>query len=150
MDGMESIVRKIPFFKNLSPSQVRAILHVGQITSYSQDEIICRKGEKSNFLFILMSGELAVKDQDQELARIKSVDVVGEMGVVTGEPRCATLQAAQDAAVMLVRKIDLDRLLKNDPELASKIYRNMIDSLCRKLKENNISLINMQTHLGAS
>jgi len=150
MNSMEKIVQKIPFFRGLSPSHVRGILQVGQITTHTQGQILCKEGEKSRSLFILMAGELAVKTEDRELARIKSVEIVGEMGVITGQPRCATIQAAKDATLMVIRKIDLDRLLKNDLELASKVYKNILDSLCQKLRDNNINIINLQIQMGTA
>ena len=92
-------------------------------------------------MFILVSGELAVKNGDVELSRIRPVDVVGEMGVITGMPRSATIEVAEDATLIAIRKMVFDLLIKKDIDLAGKVYKNVFESLCRKLEENKDQLV---------
>ena len=134
------IVEKIPFFHGLSPNQVRQILNAGQMSAYKQGHILAKDGDKSTEMYILLTGSLAIKSSEVELARVRAVDIVGEMGVVTNEPRCATIEVAEGASVMLISKIQFDAILRKDVDMAAKIYRNMVNSLCQKLRENNAQL----------
>ena len=139
------IIEKIPFFQGLSPRQVQAVLHAGQVAKHAKGEVLCRKGDKSTEIFILLSGELSIRNGDVELARVKPVEIVGEMGAVTGQPRCATVEVAEHAALIVIGKIKFDVLLKNDVEMAAKVYKTMLDSLSQKLRENNIQLVNLRS-----
>ena len=134
------IVQKIPFFSKLSFNQIQQVLHIGQMTAHQEGYILCKDGDKSNAMFILLAGELAVKDGDVELARIKPVEIVGEMGLISGEPRCATIEVLQECTVIVIGKMQFDALMRSDIDMATKIYKNVVDSLCRKLRENNSSL----------
>lgn len=142
------IVEKIPFFHGLSLNQVRQILHAGQMGAYEEGHVLCKDGDKSTSMFVLLAGELAVKVGDVEIARVQPVDIVGEMGVVTSEPRCATIVVTKDATVMVIGKMQFDVLLKNDLDMASKVYKNMLGSISRKLRENNVRLLGR--HAGAN
>jgi putative ABC transport system ATP-binding protein len=135
------IVEKIPFFHGLSLNQVRQILHAGATGSFEEGHVLCKDGDKSTSMFILLSGELSVKVGDEEIARVQPVDIVGEMGAVTSEPRCATILAARESAVMVIGKMQFDVLLKNDLDMAAKVYKNMLGSISHKLRENNARLL---------
>ena len=139
------IIEKIPLFQGLSLRQVQGILQAGQVAKCSRGEVLCRDGDKSTEIFILLSGGLAVKNGNVELAAIKPVEIVGEMGAITGQPRCATVVVAEGSALIIISKIKFDVLLKNDVEMAAKIYKNMLNSLSQKLRDNNIQLVNIQS-----
>ncbi len=139
------IVEKIPFFRKLSLNQVKQVLHAGQMTTYDEGQMVCKDGDKSTAMYILLAGELAIKDGDTELARIRPVDIVGEMGLITNEPRCATIEAVKSATLLTIGKIHLEVLLKNDIDMALKVYKNMLDSLSQKLRDNNTRLTQGQS-----
>ena len=119
---------------------MQQVLKAGSLETMQAGQVLCRDGEKSTAIYILLAGELVVKDGDTELARIEPVDIVGEMGVVTNQPRCATIEAAGNVTMIAVNKMHFDVLLKNDVDMAARIYRNMLSSLSQKLRSNNTRL----------
>jgi CRP-like cAMP-binding protein/CheY-like chemotaxis protein len=139
-ETLEKMTQKIPFLQGLSAHQVRHLLQAGQVTRFKKGQLLCRAGDKSTAMFILVSGELSVKSGDVELSRIRPVDVVGEMGVITGMPRSATIEVAEDATLIAILKMVFDLLIKKDIDLAGKVYKNVFESLCRKLEENRDQL----------
>jgi len=138
------IVEKIPFVRNLSMHQVQQVLHIGRLETHPVGHLLCKEGEKSHAMFILLAGELAVKDGHMHLAQIVPVDIVGEMGVITNQPRCATIEVVKDATLITVGKMQFDALLKQDVDMAARIYKNMLDSLSQKLRSNNERLSETQ------
>jgi len=132
-----AIVQKIPFIKSLSTHQAQQVLKAGNLETRPFGNTLFRQGDKSQDLFILLSGELSVLDGNKEIAKIKPVDIVGEMGVVSGEPRSATVKVTTEATVISVSKIHLDVLLRNDVDMAARVFRNMLDSLISKLRNTN-------------
>ena len=131
------IIEKIPFFRGLSLSQVRELLQAGKMDTYKAGEMLCRQGDYSTALYILMAGELAVRDTDIELDRVQPVDIVGEMGLVTGDVRCASVEITKDATVMVVGKLRFDAIMKDDLYMTARIYQNMLISLCSKVRASN-------------
>ena len=139
------IVEKIPFFRHLSAGQIKQLLQAGQMHTKDAGDMLCQRDDKSTEIFLLLSGELVVKDGDAELARVKPVDIVGEMGVVTSQPRSATIEVWQSSALLSISKIRFDAILKNDVDMSSKIYRNMLESLSQKLRDTNTQLAQSQS-----
>ena len=134
------IIEKIPLFQGLSLNQVRQLLDAGQMTNYQKDSVLCKEGDKSTDMFILLAGELAIKKKNTELARVTPVEIVGEMGLVTSQPRSALVEVTKYATLILINKMKFDVILKKDADAAAKIYRNMLSSVCNKLREANARL----------
>ena len=73
-----------------------------------------------------------------------AVDVVGEMGVITGMLRSATLEVESFARLIVIAKTEFEVLLKADDHMAAKRYRRLVDVLCRRLRESNVQLVRTQ------
>ncbi len=78
------------------------------------------------------------------LGKVQAVDVVGEMGVITGMPRSATLEIESFARLIVIAKTEFEVLLEADDHMAAKIYRRLVDVLCRRLRESNVQLVRTQ------
>ncbi len=131
------IIEKIPIFRGLSLGQVKRLLDAGETRRFRVGEVLCRQDDKSTDLFILMSGEVAVHVKQEEVARMEPVELIGEMGMVTTQPRSATVAATKISTAIAISKIHFDQILKSDQELAAKFYKNMIETLCQRLRRAN-------------
>lgn len=89
---------------------------------YLAGSVITLQGDTGTSLFILTRGEVDVLLEDKggrrPLATLKPGEVMGEMSVMTGEPRRATLQARSDAECYALNKDDFEDILQSRPELA--------------------------------
>ena len=78
--------------------------------------------------------------EDVELGSVGSSDVVGEMSLITGLPRCATIEVTEDATLFVIHAVNFERLMSENVELAARFCRNMLASLCTKLRQSNVHL----------
>tara|TARA_B100000029_G_C17083772_1_gene781548 strand:+ start:139 stop:594 length:456 start_codon:yes stop_codon:yes gene_type:complete len=138
------IIEKIPFFQALSPNQVHQLLDAGRMLTYEKGHLLCREGDKSTDMFILLAGELAVKKNSTTLASVKPVEVVGEMGLISGQPRSATVEVSRNATLIILNKLKFDVTLKKDSDAAAKVYKNILATVCNRLREANARLIDMR------
>jgi len=141
------IAQKITFLKDLSAGQVDRVLQSGKIQSIDAGKVLCKAGDHSNAMWILLGGQLSVQDRETVLAVLDPVDLAGEMGLITSLPRSATIHVTKDAIVLEIQKLRLDALLKEDIDLERKLYRNMLQSLCGKLRQNNAQMTQAGTTL---
>tara|TARA_Y100000590_G_scaffold215295_1_gene243994 strand:- start:194 stop:655 length:462 start_codon:yes stop_codon:yes gene_type:complete len=141
------IAQKIPFLKDLSADQVNRVLNSGKLGSMDAGNRLCKAGEHSNAMWVLLGGELLIKDGETILATLEAVDLAGEMSLITGLPRSATILVTKDAVLLEIQKLRLDALLKDDIDLERKLYRNMLQSLCGKLRQNNAQMTQEGTTL---
>ena len=135
------VLRKIPISKGLSPSQVKNILGLCTHKSYKKGSQVCRSNTPSHEMYILLSGELAVVASGGiRVATILPVTTVGEMGVITGQPRSATVEASKASNIFVVKKKSFDDMLSDDGDVRATVYKNIIDVLSEKLNNDNIRM----------
>ena len=147
IEATKKVIAKIPAFRGLSFSQAYHLLRGGEKVVYTSHEVLCREGDKSTDMYVLLTGELSIKSNDTEISRVRPVDVVGEMGLITGLPRCATIEVVGEATLFKISKDVLDKALEEKHEMAAKVYKNMLDSLCRRLREANVQFVEVQSEV---
>ena len=84
------VIEKIPLFRGLSHHQVQQILKAGKLKAYGKGKFLFKDGAKSTEMYVVLAGELTVREGAVELARIQPVEIVGEMGVITSPSDSAT------------------------------------------------------------
>jgi CRP-like cAMP-binding protein len=101
------VLSTAPFFASLAPEERSALLSVARPVQYAAGEAIVRQGHNAKSLFVLMRGEACVTlaGTDGEVARLRQGDVFGEMSLLTGEARTATVTASTDCDLV---EIDAD------------------------------------------
>ena len=135
-----NILRNISIFKNLRDEQIAKMIDISTLKDFSAGDTIIKTGDPSSELFLIISGEFEVRNSLQKLATLKDSDIIGEMGIFTGEPRSADVQATRSSSVLVIAKNDLEKLIENDKEMGLTIYRNVITTLANHMKKNNIML----------
>ena len=93
-------------------------------------EVLIRQGETAESLFVLTRGELDVYSEApgaprQHLAKVSAPAYVGEMGLLTGQPRRATVLAAAEALCYRLDKSDFEAILSARPELAEALSQTI-------------------------
>jgi CRP-like cAMP-binding protein len=99
---------------------------------FAKGDVVVRAGDEGASLFVLAEGALDVTvrrgpDEERVIDRMVPGDVFGEMSLLTGQPRSATVLAAIDAVVFELRKDDVDTVLRRRPELAVSLASLMSD-----------------------
>jgi small-conductance mechanosensitive channel/CRP-like cAMP-binding protein len=119
------ILRQQPFFKCLNDEQLDAMLPRGKVVHFGRGETIIRQGENGDSMFIIVEGEANVlaerNGQARLMATVKAGDCFGEMSLLTGELRSATVVAASDCEVVEIAKNVLGQSLKENPGLLAQL-----------------------------
>jgi len=135
------IIQKIPIFKGLKLDQFRKILRISSKRLYHPGEAVIQAGTESRNMFILIKGMLEVVFPDgKELSRITPVELVGEMGLFTGEQRSASVIAVEESIVLAIHRKELMNLFRKDGELGILILTNVIRDISHKLKKSNTTI----------
>jgi small-conductance mechanosensitive channel len=119
------ILRQQPLFKSFSDDQLDALFPRGQITNYGRGERLIEQGANGDSMFLLVKGEANVvvnrNGFDTHVASLRSGDCFGEMSLLTGEKRSASVVADSDCEVVEIGKPVLANSLKENPELLTKL-----------------------------
>ena len=135
------VIRKIPMFHGLRAVGTRLVLQSCEFRGVRSGEAVCRVNAQSDEMYILLTGGLSIlTNEGVRVATILPVTTVGEMGVITGQPRSATVEASSQSNIFVVNKQAFDKILSQDSEMRSTVYRNIIDVLSAKLNNDNVRM----------
>jgi len=119
------ILRQQPLFKCLSDEQLDALMPRGRVVHFGKDEKLIRQGETGESMFILVEGEANVvferNGSSKFVASLGPGDCFGEMSLLTGERRSATVIANTDCEVVEIARPVLAKSLKQNPELLKEL-----------------------------
>lgn len=121
----EKVLRAIDFFGPLGDEDVRKVAEAVQRRNFAPKEVVIREGDQGEELFLVERGELEVLvklQRGQEVvARLHPGQFFGEMSLMTGEKRRATVRASAPTVVLAVGRDALEPILKSNPKLAEHI-----------------------------
>lgn len=123
----EQALRSIDFLSVLPAELLSQLASRTEIMSYTAGEDIIVQGDEGHELFVILSGEAAVlvgaQGGPQEVARLGPGKVFGEMSLMTGEPRNATVRAVAECQVIVVGHDAFRQVLSTAPDLAGSMSR---------------------------
>jgi len=132
------LLKKVPLFSSLSQK------HLGEIAKHA-DQVQVEKGRvlvqqgKTGWEFIfIVEGKARVEKNGKIIRQLTGGDFFGEISLIDGEPRTATVIAETDMTILVVHKPSFDHLLDSIPGLQRKILVSLCQYLRRAEKAMNI------------
>jgi HEAT repeat protein len=131
MSDVERVLflRKVPLFAELAPQDLRTVAAVADERAFVDGETIAGQGEPGDELHIVVDGEVRVlradpaTGSDRELAKRRQGDVVGEMALITQEPRMASLVASGEVRTLRLGRMEFEGVLRERPDTAIAVIR---------------------------
>ena len=135
LSPMERVLflRKVPLFGELAPPDLLPIASIAKEVAFADGDRIAEKGDAGDEMHVIVDGEVTVVTGPSEgvLATRSSGDVVGEMALLTSEPRMAGLVARGDVRVLSIDRRAFEAILRERPETSLGVIR----VLCQRLTE---------------
>ncbi|HEY0141539.1 MAG TPA: mechanosensitive ion channel family protein [Thermoanaerobaculia bacterium] len=119
-------LRRIDVLTPLSDESLQSIAAAARVHFYSRGETILRRGDAGDSMFIVHEGEVVVRIDGSDVARLTAGDFFGEMALLTGEARTADIVAASDVVAIEIAKNALQPVMRDHPELASSISEKVM------------------------
>jgi CRP-like cAMP-binding protein len=132
------ILRRIPLFADLSPADLEGIARIAEERGFADGETIAREGELGDEMHVVTDGVIRVVTDlggnEREIARRSAGDVVGEMSIITREPRVASLVADGAVRTMRIGHGDFESMLRERPDLAIGVMRVLAERLAESAR----------------
>jgi putative ABC transport system ATP-binding protein len=116
-------LKGVEAFKNLTPNE---LTHVAERMSRKQflpGEVIIREGDIGEELFLISDGEVQIEQQGQEVARLGPGEFFGELALMSGNPRNASVVAAQPVETYVLGKEDFQRAMQASEDFREQLRR---------------------------
>jgi small-conductance mechanosensitive channel/CRP-like cAMP-binding protein len=125
-------LRGVDFLATVPPPLLERLAERSLTCHFAPGEIVLRQGDVGHELFILQEGEVSVVvgrpgGSTAEVARLGPGKFIGEMSLMTGEPRSATVQAVHNCEMVKVDKEAFQEVLGAAPALAEEITRVLVE-----------------------
>jgi len=123
----QALLAEVDLFSHFSESELRALAENLTVAPYVKGATVTRQGRVAHWLYLIVSGEADVwveqNGKRTHIATLMPGSVVGEMGMMTGAPRRATVTARSDLECLRLGKGGFESVLRARPEIASEISR---------------------------
>jgi cAMP-dependent protein kinase regulator len=130
-------VPKSPLFEMLSPEERTAFVQEMELETHDEGSVVITEGDPGTSMYVIASGEVKVYTRGTAgtiyLARLGEGDFFGEVSVLTGKPRTATITASQRTEVLRLDKVKLDGVLSRYPGI-----RKVLDDFYKKRAEHTV------------
>lgn len=124
------LLKKVPLFSNLSQRHLREISkHADQLSAKTGD-VLAEQGKTGWEFIFIVDGRARVEKDGKSIRQLSEGDFFGEISLIDGEPRTATVVAETDMILLVVNKASFDHLLDKVPGLQKKI----LIALCKYLR----------------
>jgi len=124
------LLKKVPLFSNLSQRHLGMISkHVDQV-QVGQEKVLAQEGKIGWEFIYVLDGKARVEKSGKLIRQLSRGDFFGEISLIDGEPRTATVITETDMTLLTVHKRSFDHLLDAIPGLQKK----MLLSLCKYLR----------------
>lgn len=115
----------IELFQHLDDGERRSLARAARLTPFGRSEVITRQGAQANWLYVLVKGEVEVRiasrEGDRRVVVLKAPNFFGEMALMTGQPREATVVAITAVECLRIDKADFQLILERRPAIAERI-----------------------------
>jgi small-conductance mechanosensitive channel/CRP-like cAMP-binding protein len=120
-----AILRSEALFECLSDEQIESLVQQSQVSHFGRGERVIREGAEGDSMFVLLRGtaEVSISKNGTSIsvATLKAPDCFGEMSLLTGEHRTATVRAQTDCQVMEIGKPVMAELLRASPDCLERL-----------------------------
>src|SRR3954451_9239442 len=132
------LISRVSLFSELSREELQRISQVAVPRSFPAGVRVFHEGDHSDACYLVRSGDLRVTREHSDgraiaLATLGPGDIFGELAMLDGQARSASVETLSDAELLALPAGDVRRLLADRPEISVKL----IAALTRRLRETN-------------
>jgi len=137
-------LKQASLFASLPEDSVQDIAIHGRDEPYGANEVIVKAGEQGKSMHVILEGEVAVQSAEEprrELFRLGAGDFFGEMSLITGSPRTATVITITAARTFVIDEPSFRAMIARHPEVAealSEVLAQRQAELASKLEQRSI------------
>jgi CRP/FNR family transcriptional regulator, cyclic AMP receptor protein len=135
---------RIPIFQRLGTEELEKLQRIVARRRYDRGTVLFFEGDPSDSLYLILSGSVKVY-QTSEAGREKilkilgPLEIVGELAMLDGQPRSATVAAMEDTETLSISRRDFGAFVAERPEFLWKV----IESLCDRLRRTSDDMVDL-------
>jgi CRP/FNR family transcriptional regulator, cyclic AMP receptor protein len=126
------VLRSVPLFQGMSDRSVETIAGLAFETDFPEGAALVREGEPGDRFLIIRNGSAVVDQGGRTLRHLGAGDFVGEISLIDGSPRSATVTATAPVAALCIDRDGFTRLMDEFPS----IRHDLLNALTQRVRTN--------------
>jgi CRP-like cAMP-binding protein len=129
-------LKNVPIFSELDDDTLVKLSQLGTLKSFDKDSIILSEQDAGSALFVMVSGKVKVarvsnddKNKEVILSLLNPSDFFGEMALLDGLARSATVTSIEDSKVFIIQRNDFLNLIQEHPEVSIALLQELTQRL---------------------
>lgn len=144
LEEIINFLLEAPMFGDLDPTELSEVVHIMQVQKLRPGQFVFREGDPGDAWYVIYEGEVEVlKDGTMErraIAQLGPRSCFGEMSILDGSARSASVRATTDATAFRFPRVDFNELLDHDNLSAYKLIHQMALVLVARQRETTVRL----------
>jgi len=136
---LEYLITEIPIFNELNAEDTEILSQYLFPKDLAMGGLVCKEGQHGSFLSFVTTGKLEIvktlDGKEVTIATIDEGDTLGEMALIDGLTRSATVRACKASTILILRRDDFNTLLVKHPEVGIKILKGIARLLSLNLRK---------------
>jgi len=129
-------LEEVGLLAECSRRQLRAIARISEVIEVLEGTVLARTGAPGSEFFLILDGSARVEVSPRKRSRLKPGEYFGEMSLLDGGPRSASVIAETPLRLLVIKRRDFNTLLREAPELT----QSLLATLSRRLRHAEASL----------
>ena len=127
----ESVMADVDLFRDLSRAQLKRLASASSEVSHPAGKAVAQEGEGGLAFHLILEGSATVSRDGRELRTLGPGDYFGEISMIDGRPRSATVTASEPLRLLAIPHQNFEVVIDEDPAFA----RQLLKTLCARLRE---------------
>jgi CRP-like cAMP-binding protein len=123
------LLKSVPLFADLSKRELESVATIADELDLPEGRELTREGDRGSEFIVIAEGSAEVRRRGRTINMLRSGDFLGEISVITGAPRTATVTTTSPSRVLVLTSSAFRKLLRDTPSLQLKV----LDTLAKRL-----------------
>ena len=137
-ERMITFLLATPMFESLDPAEIKQLTRIIEVRELAAGDVLFEEGDPGDAWYSLYRGKLDVVknagSSEQEIVSLETGASFGEIAILDGQPRSATIKALEDSVVLTFVRPAFDQLLAEENPVAHKLLHHMAVSLAQRVR----------------
>lgn len=142
-----AILKKLNFFSGLSTLELAKINTIARRATFEAGEVVVEEGTRAGSIYLIKKGSVTVSKGESILAKLGEGDPVGEIAFIDKGSRSATVTADEPTTLIEIPGDAFDNLIEKNRDIAYKVLKAMIATLCQRIRDANEGVLKEPTVL---
>ena len=127
--GWAKYLAQIPLFAGLSRSHLKTVARLAQLRTFADGKTLVRAGAPGDAFFAILEGRAELRTPVGHTRVLEANDFFGELALIDGAPRAATVVSAGDVTVARIERPAFLKLLREEPLIALGLARGVVATI---------------------